>query len=193
VNIHLYASVRCASPGGPLDLVVPVADVPVITWFFDGQPDLPESALLGRAVAAGTVRARMSKRRAWTLAAAGCGLMVAAVVAAANVNGHPWWRIIALTAHAALGLSGAPVHGRSARPFVLLLYVISPTASGLHPRERARRSRSGRFDRLLPSLEMYSDLRVCCGRVSGGDDCSTNVPRMASPICRDLNGRALLE
>jgi hypothetical protein len=43
--------------------------------------------------------------------------------------------------------------------------------------------------KLASSWEMYSDVRVCCGRVSGGDGRPANVPRMASPICRDLSAR----
>ena len=33
----------------------------------------------------------MSKSRAWSLAAAGCGLMVAVTIAAVVVGGHPGW------------------------------------------------------------------------------------------------------
>jgi hypothetical protein len=86
-NIGLFALVRCAMPAGSLGLVVPIADVPLITWFFGGQPDVPESALPGSAVTPGPARKLMSKKLAWTLIAAGCGLMAGPPVVAANAAG----------------------------------------------------------------------------------------------------------
>jgi hypothetical protein len=81
-NIHLFALVRCSAPEGPLDLVVPAADVPMITWFFGGQPDVPESALVGHVVASGAPLTR-SKKLSWAIAGTGGGLVAATTAAGA--------------------------------------------------------------------------------------------------------------
>jgi hypothetical protein len=86
-SIHLFALVRCATPTGSLDLVVPIADVLLITWVFGGQPNVPESALLDNAVTPGPARKLMNKKLAWALIATGCGLMVGPLVVAASVPG----------------------------------------------------------------------------------------------------------
>ena len=86
-NIHLFALVRCATPAGPLDLVVPIADVPLITWFFGGQPNVPESALPGNAVMPGPARKLINKKLTWAFIATGGGLMAGPPVVAANVPG----------------------------------------------------------------------------------------------------------
>jgi len=91
-NIHLFALVRCATPTGPLDLVVPAADVPLLAWFFGGHPEVPESVLLSSAVTPGRAGKLMTKKLAWGLSATACGFMVVSPVATANVPGlSGWW------------------------------------------------------------------------------------------------------
>lgn len=91
-NIHLFALVRCTSPAGRVDLVVPAADVPLMTWFFGGQPEAPDAALLASAVTPGPGRKLANRKRGWVLSTAGCGLMAGTVAAVALVPGPSvWW------------------------------------------------------------------------------------------------------
>lgn len=48
--------VACTAGSGVLDLIVPTADVPLITWVFGGRPGVPESALLSNADTPGPAR-----------------------------------------------------------------------------------------------------------------------------------------
>ena len=97
-------------------------------------------------------------------------------------------RVIALTALAALGLSGAPVHepvhGRSVRSLC--------SATERNMANNARPASARASSAVTDVLEMYSDLRVRRGELAVRW-LPANVPRMTSPICRDLNGRSLLE
>ena len=96
-SIHLFALVRCATPAGPLELVVPTADVPLVTWFFGGQPDVPDAALLAAAVPPGPRRAPVSGKRAWAQLAAGWGILLGVAVLAAGPPGlSGWWTWIPL-------------------------------------------------------------------------------------------------
>jgi hypothetical protein len=71
-NLHLFSLVRCATPAGPLDLLVPTADLPLVTWRLSGG-DIPPSeavAWAARAVqaaqagqAAGPSQAGRARRR----------------------------------------------------------------------------------------------------------------------------------
>jgi hypothetical protein len=66
-NLHLFSLVRCATPAGPLDLLVPTADLPLVTWRLSGG-DIPpgeavawaaqatQAALAGQAAEASQAR-----------------------------------------------------------------------------------------------------------------------------------------
>ena len=51
-NLHLFSLVRCATPAGRLDLLVPTADLALVTWRLSGG-DLPPSAATAWAAQAG--------------------------------------------------------------------------------------------------------------------------------------------
>ena len=106
-SIHLFALVRCATPAGPLELVAPAADVPLITRFFGGQPDVHEAALLAAAVPPGPRREPASEKRGWALAAAACGLLLGAVAVIIGLPGlSGWWMRIPFSLAAMLLANG---------------------------------------------------------------------------------------
>jgi hypothetical protein len=82
VNLHLFTLVRCATPTGYLDLFVPTADVPLVTWCLGGHDD----ALLEVPARAGK-RQPMSRRERRRRALAGLGITALGVPFA--VTGHP--------------------------------------------------------------------------------------------------------
>lgn len=97
-SIHLFALVRCATPAGPLELVVPAADVPLITWFFGGQPDAPEAALLAAALPPGPRRDPVSEKHGWVKVAAACDLLLGTVSVGLGLPGlSGWWMRIPFT------------------------------------------------------------------------------------------------
>jgi len=51
-NLHLFSLVRCATPAGPLDLLVPTADLPLVTWRLSGGDIPPGEAVAWAAQAA---------------------------------------------------------------------------------------------------------------------------------------------
>jgi hypothetical protein len=88
-NLHAFALVRCAAPGGPLDLVILLADVPLIRWFFGGQPDGPEQALLNSAISPARARRVMSRAGCWGLVTGGGVLAAAGIWLGAAPPGQP--------------------------------------------------------------------------------------------------------
>jgi hypothetical protein len=89
---HLFAVVHCAAPAGSIDMAVPIADLPLITWFFGGQQDDPESALPDAAIVpAPRARPVLTGRQAWALVITGCVLMLAAIEVSAGVPRISAW------------------------------------------------------------------------------------------------------
>ena len=82
-NPHLFTLVSCATPTGYLDLLVPTADVPLVTWFLSDRDD----ALLRMPTSAGQ-RQPMSRRDRRRLVLAGLAIMALGLPFV--VTGHAW-------------------------------------------------------------------------------------------------------
>jgi hypothetical protein len=73
-NLHLFSLVRCATPAGRLDLLVPTADLPLVTWRLSGG-DLPRDVAMTSVAMAGRAGRRPPSGReiCWPgLGSAGC-------------------------------------------------------------------------------------------------------------------------
>ncbi|MBO0836178.1 MAG: hypothetical protein J2P28_11845 [Actinobacteria bacterium] len=102
-NFHLFTVVRCATAAGRIDLIVPTADVPLVTWRLAGeqamQSDLARAARRpppppGRIDAAGTRRGRRGRGRVVTgllrpAVLGGCGICVKRPAAWIRTNRAP--------------------------------------------------------------------------------------------------------
>jgi hypothetical protein len=103
-------------------------------------------------------------------------------------------RIMALTALTALGLSGAavprPVHGRSVRsPCPATVRNIAQQCPAcIRASELGGHGADG-----LQTVAVVLGNVMTCVLATGELVVEMAVPTMAFPICRDLNGRALLE
>lgn len=51
---RMSPEVACTAGSGSLDLILPTADVPLITWVFGGRSGVPKSTLLSNAATPGT-------------------------------------------------------------------------------------------------------------------------------------------
>jgi hypothetical protein len=61
-NLHLFSLVRCATPAGPLDLLVPTADLPLVTWRLSGGDIPPSEAVAWATQAAQAAHASQAGR-----------------------------------------------------------------------------------------------------------------------------------
>jgi hypothetical protein len=101
-NPHLFSLVRWATPDGRLDLLVPTADLPLVTWRLGGEAMPPggESAQTDRTAGAGRAARRPDGREIRRRGLAGAASVASPVVPI--VLGARWLAMVAMNLGALL-------------------------------------------------------------------------------------------